>query len=426
MKIRFYHARILTMEQDQPLLENAELWVKDGVVTYVGAAASAPTPMVFDREIDAAGCLLMPGFKNAHTHSGMTFLRSFADDLPLLDWLHQQVFPMEAKLTPNDVYELSRLAIMEYLTSGITANFDMYFFPDEIVRASIDTGFRTVICSGVNDYSDRPPVVREDYLRFNKLHDRISYQLGFHAEYTTSLDLLDYIAGLAEEFQAPVYTHNAECRDEVTGCIERHGKTPTVFLDSIGMFRYGGGGFHCVHMTDEDLDICAARGISVVSNPGSNAKLASGIARLTDMKARGINLALGTDGPASNNCLDFFREMFLATALQKLRLDDASAMDACDVLRMATVGSAHAMGLDDCDVLAAGKRADLVMLDLMQPNMQPLNNIEKNIVYSGSKQNVKLTMVNGRILYEDGRFDIGVDPTEVYAKVNEIIAAKRG
>lgn len=219
-----------------------------------------------------------------------------------------------------------------------------------------------------------------------------------------------------------MYTHNSETKNEVDGCIERYGKTPTVFLDSIGMFDYGGGGFHCVHMTDEDLNICKEKKIWVVTNPASNVKLASGIAPIKKMLDMGIGLAIGTDGAASNNCLDMFREMFLTTALQKVSIPDASAVDANDVLYMATVGGAYAMGLTDCDTLEKGKCADLIIIDLNQPNMQPLNNISKNIVYSGSKQNVKLTMVAGKILYEDGKFNIGVAPEEVYAKVNESIA----
>ena len=159
----------------------------------------------------------------------------------------------------------------------------------------------------------------------------------------------------------------------------------------------------------------------MVTNPGSNTKLASGIAPIKRMQEKGINIAIGTDGPASNNCLDMFREMFLTTGLAKLREKDASVVDAVSVLQMATVGGAKAMNLKDCDILAPGKYADLIMIDLHQPNMQPLNNIEKNLVYSGSKQNVKMTMVNGKILYEDGNFYIGADPEEIYAKANEII-----
>ena len=161
--------------------------------------------------------------------------------------------------------------------------------------------------------------------------------------------------------------------------------------------------------------------MSVVTNPGSNTKLASGICPVKRLLDDGINLAIGTYGPASNNCLDMFREMFLVTGLAKLRERDASCMPADEVLYMATAGGAYAMGLPDCDCLAAGKKADLVMIDLQQPNMQPENNLVKNLVYSGSKQNVKLTMVNGKVLYEDGIFLIGFDPAEIYTKANEII-----
>jgi len=187
------------------------------------------------------------------------------------------------------------------------------------------------------------------------------------------------------------------------------------------MFDYGGSCYHCVYMTEEDMDIMAAKGICAVTNPGSNLKLASGIAPISDMLKKGVHVAIGTDGPASNNCLDMFREMFLVTGLAKVRENDAAAVSADQVLRMATVEGAYAMGLKDADVLAEGKFADLIMIDLNQPNMQPLNNIVKNIVYSGSKQNVKLTMVNGKVLYEDGRFFIGTPANEVYAKANEII-----
>ena len=196
--------------------------------------------------------------------------------------------------------------------------------------------------------------------------------------------------------------------------------TPTAYLDSLGMFEYGGGGFHCVHMTEEDLRIFQKRGLSVVTNPGSNTKLASGIAPIRRMMELGINIGIGTDGPASNNCLDMFREMFLTTGLAKLREKDAAVVDAGQVLYMATAGGAKACGLNECDALAEGKLADLIMIDLMQPNMQPLHNIEKNVVYSGSKQNVKMTMVNGKVLYRDGNFYIQESPEIVYENANRI------
>ena len=190
--------------------------------------------------------------------------------------------------------------------------------------------------------------------------------------------------------------------------------TPTVLFDRLGLYDYGGGGFHCVYMSEEDLAIMQRRGLWAVTNPASNAKLASGIAPITRMMELGIPLAIGTDGPASNNALDMFREMYLTCVLQKLAQNDAAACDAGEVLKMATVGGAHAMGLTDCDVLAVGKQADMIVIDLMRPNMQPIHNIQKNLVYSGSKENVKLTMVAGKILYENGEFFIGEAPEKIY------------
>ena len=420
MKIRFYNARVLTMADDINI-ENGELWVKDGLIDYVGSEKADNTEF-FDREIDAKGNLLMPGFKNSHTHSAMTFLRSYADDLPLLEWLNNQVFPMEAKLKNEDIEPLVKLAIMEYLTSGVTACLDMYMFPLQMAETSVKCGFRTVLNAVVLEGVKK---LEEDYNYFNNYDPLISFKLGFHAEYTSDKKTLQELGELSNALKAPMYTHNSEGRPEVYQCIERTGMTPTAYLDSFGIFNYGGGCFHCVHLTNDDMEIFKEKGISVVTNPGSNTKLASGIAPLTTIQEKGINIALGTDGPASNNCLDMFREMFLATGLQKLKLDDASAMSASNVLKMATVNGAKVMQLDNCDVLAKGKCADLIMIDLNQPNMQPINNIAKNIVYSGSKQNVKLTMVNGKILYEDGKFNIGEEPESVYEKANRIINSMR-
>ena len=224
--------------------------------------------------------------------------------------------------------------------------------------------------------------------------------MGFHAEYTCSEGLLKDLSALANKLQAPVFCHNSETQKEVAECVKRYGMTPTVYLDNIGMFNYGGGGYHCVHMTDSDINVFEKRGMSIVLNPASNLKLASGIAPVSLFMKKGINLALGTDGPASNNALDMFREMFLTTALAKYRENDASAVDANEVLKMATLGGAKAMGLRNCDTLSRGKKADLIVIDLSQPNMQPINNITKNLVYSGSKINVILTMINGNILYQ--------------------------
>lgn len=424
MNIRFYNARILN--SDFGILEG-ELHVKDNRISYIGPQKRQDDLQweTWDREINADRNLLIPGFKNAHTHSAMTFLRSYADDLPLQEWLNKQVFPMEAKLVREDIYQLSKLAILEYLTSGMTANFDMYICPEEMAKAAADCGFRTVLAAPLNDFTSDIRAVEEEYLKFKEYDPLVSYVLAFHAEYTTGRKRLEEVARLAGKYRAPVFSHNSETYQEVQQCVARNGVTPTVFLERLGIFEHGGGGYHCVYMSDEDLEIFQRKGLYAVTNPGSNTKLASGIAPVKQMLDMGIHMAIGTDGPASNNCLDMFREMFLVTGLAKLREQDASAVGAKEVLKMAVSGGAYAMGLHECDCLAEGKLADLVMIDLHRPNMQPENNLAENLVYSGSKENVKLTMVNGKILYEDGKFFVGTDPEEIYARANEIMGRCR-
>lgn len=428
MNIRLYNARILTMEAGEELFEG-EIWIRDARIIYVGNGMGTDKIyddlpgrcIVWDREIDCMGNLLMPGFKNAHTHSGMTLLRSFADDLPLDEWLNHKIFPVEAEMTGEDVRELSKLAILEYLTSGVTAVFDMYLTPETIAAAFDDMEMRCVQVGGVNNFSQSPAMVEEMYQKLNHAGPLQSYVIGFHAEYTCSKELLEEIAKIAHKYKAPVFTHLAETEKEVAQCIERYGKTPMAFLDSLGMFDYGGGGYHCVHLTPEDIEIMKNKGLYAVTNPGSNVKLASGTAPITQFLKAGVKVAVGTDGPASNNCLDMFREMFLVTGLAKLKEKDASAVDAMEVLKMATVNGAHAMGLKDADVLKAGKLADIIMIDLNQPNMRPLHNIPKNLVYSGSKQNVIMTMVGGKILYEKGEFHTKDKPEEIYRKADDIV-----
>lgn len=425
MKTRFYNARILTMA-DGPSVFQGELVVTDKKISFVGEHAPADQ---YDREINCEGNVLMPGFKNAHTHSGMTILRSSADDMPLQNWLNERVFPFEAKLTGEDIYHLSKIAILEYLTSGVTSVMEMYLTPPEIADAFRSTGMRIVQVGACNNFSQTPELIEKWYNELNAPVEEgttplTSFEIGFHAEYTCSESLIEQFAALAEKYKAPVYTHISETRSEVDGCIERYGMTPVAFLASKGIFNYGGAGYHLVHTTPDDWAIMKEKGIGVVTNPASNTKLASGVAPLTDYLREGIPVALGTDGPASNNCLDMFREMFLATGLGKLREKDASAVPAFDVLKMATVNGAMIMRQPLTACLKEGYTADLIMLDLHQPNMQPLNHIPNNIVYSGSKLNVLMTMVDGKILYDrfDGKlnFHVGTDPEEIYRRGAEI------
>ncbi len=403
--IRFYNGKLLALSGGFDVTEQ-EVWVDGASIAYVGPA-KAEKP-AFEREIDLRGNLLMPGFKNAHTHSAMTFCRSLADDVPLQPWLFDQIFPLEEKLTPERVGAFTKLAILEYVSGGITSAFDMYFFRAANARAAAECGFRYVVL-GMNC-----PQAEEEYTQCNAMGPLVSLIPGIHAEYTTSVEEMKTVAELVQRHKAPFFTHISETRSEHEQCVERHGMTPTELFESLGLFDYGGGGYHCVWLSEHDREIFARRGLTVVSCPASNAKLASGVAPLQDYVDLGLNIALGTDGPSSNNGLDMFREMYLACVLQKLRRGDAAAGNAETILRAAVSGGAKAMGLADCDCIAPGKQADLIVVDLQRPSMQPVINIPKNLVYSGSKDCVKLTMVAGRILYENGEFFIGEEPGRIY------------
>ncbi len=427
MNLRLYNARILTMEKDREIF-HGEIWVKNEKIVYVADDAEIERewrgeniPRIhWDRQIDCEGNLLMPGFKDAHTHSAMTLMRSLADEMPLQNWLEEKIFPTEAKLTGADIYELTKLAILEYLSSGITAIFDMYLSPDDTAAACMDMGMRCVLVSGLNNFTSSIEQVEEEYTKWNRKNPLISYQLGCHAEYTTNKELLTRLSGLAHRHRAPVFLHMSETSKEVRDCVARFGMTPAVFLDSLGLFDYGGGAYHCVHLSNEDMDVFCRRRLHVITNPASNAKLASGVAPIKDFVNKRIPVAIGTDGASSNNCLDMFREMFLVSALSNLREMDAGSLNAMDVLNMATVNGAKAMRLNKADILAKGKLADIIMIDLHQPNMQPIHNIAKNLVYSGSKANVKMTMIHGRILYYNGEYNIGEKPEEIYKKCQAI------
>ncbi len=418
MSIRIFNARILTMEKGDEIIEG-EIHIKGRMITHVGEKLSTETK--FDREIDAEGNLIMPGFKNCHSHSAMTRLRSYADDLPLQEWLNEQIFPAEKLWVKEYVKPYCTLAIMEYLSSGITATMDMYLFPYEMAAAAIEAGYRLVLCGEVNDFTGSVKQLEDDHVYWHDAgYDLITHKLGFHAEYTTSKEILNGIAELAHRYKRPVCTHSSETQKEVENCIDKHGATPTAFLTNMGLFDYGGVAFHSCHLTDDDINIYRSKGIIAVTNPSSNLKLASGIPRLSDMMQKGVKCSIGTDGSASNNCLDMFREMFLVSGLQKHITKNPQAMPAQQVLRMATLNGSDTLGLRQCRTLAKGQYADMIMIDLNRPNMRPINNITKNLVYSGSKENVKLTMVNGKILYKDGIFNIGVDPQEVYTKVDKL------
>ena len=423
MRIRLYNARILNMLQREPFM--GEVRILEDTIEKVVNGSEDVSKEAFDEQIDCMGNLLLPGFKNCHAHGPMTFLRSYADDLPLQEWLNKKIFPAEAKLTDEDVYTLMQLAILEYVRGGITTSFEMYFHPEMIARACIDMGFRVVLSGTV--FGKEEPVteavntLRQDYQTFHNCHPLVDYKLGFHSEYSCCQALLEKIAELSEEWKEPVYMHNSETKKEVEECFIRYGMTPVQIMNKLGLFEYGGAGHHLIYVNEEDMEILKEKGMYAVTNPSSNLKLASGIAPVKEYMEKGIPVAIGTDGPASNNSLNFFKEMYLTATLQKIKYQDAAAIEPFDVLKVATVNGADLLGLSACNSIAEGKRADLILIDLLKPNMQPMNHLVNNLVYSGSNDNVIMTMIAGKILYVNGRYRMDMEPLEIYEKANYII-----
>ncbi len=413
--IRFYNGPVLSLREGLEL-KNEEVWIKDGKICYTGEKPDILPE--FEREVNLDGKLLMPGFKNCHTHSAMSAFRSYADGLELGEWLFGKIIPLEQKLTPQNIYTFTKLSILEYLSSGITSIFDMYFELDAFVAACTECGMRASICGAIGaDAPDYSRVLRE-YEKYNNVSELITYNLGFHAEYTANRELMEYISELSKSLKAPVFTHMSETKSEVEGCIERHGLTPPALFESIGLFDNGGGVFHGVWLSDEDIDILKRRNVAVVSCAGSNLKLRSGVAPLTKLKDKGVRICVGTDGPASNNALDIFREMYLAALLPEITIKGTPILQAEDILLAATKNGAELL-FPDADCIKVGKCADLVVIDMKRPSMQPEHNIVRNLVYSGSKDCVYMTVIDGKILYENGEFFINESPEEIYKRAKK-------
>ena len=407
MKTLFKNARILTMVNDQII--EGELLVIDTRIAYVGEGASEFAP--FDKVVDCQGNLLMPGFKNAHTHSAMIFLRNRFKDVSLQDWLFKCVFPREDKLIPSDIYHLNKACFLEYLANGTTACFDQYFFPLEGAKAAEEIGLRMVLLAIFNSETNNVDDLERNYHYFNDRKDGFArYAIGVHAEYTSNDEMIEHTRKAINRLKCPFFTHISETKKEVEECIARHGKTPLKYFYDEGLFKYGGGGYHCIYYTDEEIKICKDNKLTIVSCPGSNQYLSSGVAPLSIYLKEGINIALGTDGPASNESLDMFREMRLAATLE------GKDIPPFEVLKMATVNGARAMGLHDADVLVEGKYADLIMVDVSKYS----DDLIHDLVHQGKAKDVKLTMINGKILYQNGQYFLNEKVTDIYQKVEEI------
>ena len=420
MKIKFENANILN--ENFEILSNQVLIVNNNLITYIGNDKESSDE--YDRIIDCKNNYLIPTFINAHSHTAMVFARNIADDLSLFDWHNNIIFPLEKKLTEEDVYYFTILGIMESLSSGISLSFDMYMYYYSIADAYLRIGARVNILESLTKY-DKKIAPHEYYKNLNNYKsdngNLVRYSLGLHAEYTNDDYTFKLLRDVAKEYKKPCYMHNSETKKEVDECIEKYKMTPTEVFEKYGLFEYGGGGFHCVYLTDNDIEIFKRHKLSAVINSGSNVKLASGIARVKFFLDNNINVCIGTDGAASNNALDFFREMYLTSVLSKIEQNNPASISAKEIVKMATINGAKCMGYDNLGILKEGYLADICMIDVDKPNMCPHSDFLKALVYSAGRQNVKLTMVDGKILYENGNFFINEDEEYIYKKCDELL-----
>ena len=400
---------------DGVTLFTGEQWFEDGslhidgpVVTYAGPRQSAP-PFQAERRIDGANRIAMPGLTNAHTHLAMTLLRGVGSDMRLQDWLEKAIFPAEERLTADIVRVGTELGMLEQLRFGVTAFADQYFFMDAVAQAVDRGGMRALLTRGiVGDGSDASRL-NENVALFHTYHGaaegRIRVGLGTHGEYTNSEASLRQQIETARKLGAHIHIHIAETRTELEGCKARHGgRTPVRYLYDLGLLDGPVLAAHCVWVEPEDIAILAARDVSVAHNPLSNLKLASGVMPLVPMLKAGVHVALGTDGTASNNTLNLWEEVRLAAILHKGVSGDPTVVSPAQVLRMATVNGAQAMGFPNVGLLKPGWRADVVLLDAEQPHMVPCADPEAGLVYASQGSDVCMTMVDGRVLYWAGEY----------------------
>lgn len=427
MKILFKNADILVKNSTGfDVLENACLTVDGKKISYIGISEPSDE---FDEIKDMSGRLLMPGLINCHNHSPMVLLRGIGSDLPLQQWLFDTVFPIEDKLTAEDIKAGSELALLEMISGGTVSFSDMYFEPEMTINAVAESGMKANITRPVQSFdpdeepeqSYRMREALELYKKYNNSFDgRILVDFCIHAEYTCTERIASAFIEKVNEQNGNLHIHLSETKKEHEECIAKYGKTPAEWFDSMGAFDSSAFAAHCVWLSESDMELFAQKNISVVHNPTSNMKLASGFAPVQKMLDMGINVAIGTDGASSNNNLDMLEEMHLASIIHNGYSLDATVMNSDTVLKMATSNGALLQRRPGCGELKPGNSADIIAVSLESAHMRPALDKKALLTYSAQSGDVVMTMVDGKILYENGEFKT-LDSEKIYFDVNKTV-----
>lgn len=410
------------------IIESTCVLIQKGRFFFIGPEHALPAGNA-GQVIDAEGMLLMPALVNAHTHSAMTLMRGIGADHPLEIWLNQHIFPLEKRLNAQQARAGVLLAMLEYIASGVTTINDMYMFPEETARVVADTGTRAMISNACVDFGNGEAQL-SDALRFYHDHHggaqgRIRASVSVHAEYTTTPDLVKKVIRATQRLDNVQHLHLSETAHEVKACLMRHGASPVRYFRDLGLFEGPAIAAHCVAVDESDLELLAKAGVTVAHASISNLKLGSGVAPVPGMLARGIPLALATDGAASNDNLDLWEELKLTAILHKGVGQDATLVSPAQTLEAATLGGARALGFDRLGLIREGWLADCMLVDLDMPNTLHARDILATLVYAAGSRNVRMTMSSGRVLYWDGEY-LTLDANEVKALAKRAAADMQG
>jgi len=418
----------LLMDNNNTCLENAGIAINASSIIDIGSKEAILRKYTAKKIVPADGSLVMPGFVNTHTHAAMTCFRGIADDLELMDWLNNYIFPAEAKnVNPHLAYWGSLLACAEMIKSGTTTFCDMYIFEEETARAAKEAGMRCLIGEVLFDFPSPSCKTLDEGLAYTRRlaekwrHDPlVNIIIEPHSLYTCSSDLLKKAKIIADDYNLMIGLHLLENVEEVNQLKAKFGKDPVTFLDEIGYLNERLLAFHCVYFSGYDINLFASRGCKVSHNPASNMKLANGIPPITEMLKAGITVGLGTDGCASNNTLDMIKEMSTAAKLHKVASLDPTVMDAKTVVRMATLNGAGAIGMGHLTgSLDVGKKADIIVIGLNKPHLTPIYNEYSHLVYAAGGADVDTVVINGKVVMED-RLLLTINESDVMHEVRKI------
>ena len=423
--ILIYGAGLLPFPQQSRFIPNGWLAIKGNQI--VGMDSGKPPDLSALRTIEAKECLLMPGLINSHIHAPMALFRGLADDLPLQKWLLEYIFPAEGKWVNEEFVSCgTSLACAEMIRAGTTTFADGYFFEEKVFQTVEQIGMRALLAEGILDFptpdspsSEEPLKKISDFIKNHGQSSSIRPTLFAHSVYTCSPDLLRRCRELSDRYEVSWVIHLAETQSELEEVSKKYGATPVKHLQNLDLLSPSLIACHCVWLTEEEMDILARFGVRVVHNPESNMKLASGVAPVPDLLARGIPVGLGTDGCASNNNLDLFQEMDFAAKLHKVHRLDPTVMPAQTVLEMATIGGARVLGMEkEIGSLEVGKKADIIILDLNRPHLQPVYNIVSHLVYSATGADVRDVIIDGKLVMENRKL-LTLNEEEVLDKAQE-------